>query len=138
MKKIIHTTFGLLLVVAFTLFLTSCSKEEGAKAPTVTFKSGSGYTSESGTAYKNEILKVGIIAEKNEEDLRKLEITVQLAHANSSQTKKTITIDEDDASHFETDYEIKTGSESGTQTWKFIATDKDGSAGEAILYINVQ
>jgi len=131
---------AIVLIFVFIAFaFSSCKKEKGADLPTITLKSGTGYTSSSSSVPKSSILKVGIIADKNKADLRRLDITVLLAHENTEQTKKTIYMDDNEKEHFDYDYtELKTGDDSGTQTWRFKITDKDGNLGETSIYLTVQ
>ncbi|MFI5219440.1 MAG: hypothetical protein ACHQNT_08110 [Bacteroidia bacterium] len=126
-----------LLLFSF-IFFSSCSKNEDAKLPTVTFKSGSGYISGNTSAGKNNILTVGIIADKKEAGLRRLDIKVKYSYLTNEDDKKTFYMSDSTASHFETDYDIKTAGENGTETWTFEVTDKDGNIGLNSLVITVQ
>ena len=126
------------LVLIFVLFLFSCNKVEDAKLPTVTFKTGTGYVSGNTTVGKNHILTVGVIADKNEADLRRVDIKVKYSYLSNEDTKKTFYMDDSEASHFETEYDIKTAGENGTETWTFEATDKAGNIGSNKLVITVQ
>ena len=129
---------NIILIAAISISVASCKKEKEAKLPTVTLKTGAGYYSSSGPVSKNAILKIGMVAEKNESDLRKLDITVVLPHETSETNKKTFYIDAGDADRFEAEYELNTGNESGNQTWRFKATDKLGNVGEESIILNVQ
>lgn len=126
------------LVAFIFVFFSSCKKNDRANEPEVTFKTGTGYVSGNTATGKNHILTVGIIADKNEADLRRLDIKVKYSYLTSQPTKKTFYMNENEASHFETEYEIKTAGENGTETWTFEATDKDGNIGTNTIVITVQ
>ena len=125
-----------LLFVASSI-LVSCKKSKDPKPPTISFKTGGNYTSSNANVTTSDIITAGIIADKNESDLRVF--TVYNSIGNDPLTvKNTYSIADSEKSHFEKDYTIKPSTSYGYETWKFEISDFDGNTNSVSFKLTVQ
>ncbi len=119
---------GTLLLIAFFILINACSKEEDKMIPPILdFKVGTGYTSADATVGKNTAVKIGIHAEKTEgEDYLK---TFSVGHAfdgGAETNDSTLILPESAHDIFETDIDIITRNQTGTEKYNFTITNRDG------------
>lgn len=126
----------LMLFLATFSFATACKDkdEDPETPPTIEFKTGSGYTSADATVAKNTTLKVGIKATKTEDDLKTYTVSYAYDGATSTSSFQNINITAD---LFESDVNITTRNQSGTEKWYFTITDSDGNIAQKILTLTV-
>lgn len=116
------------LFIAGFVLLNACSKEEDKMIPPILeFKTGAGYTSADATVGKNAAVKIGIHAEKTEgEDYLK---TFSVGHAfdgGAEANDSTLILPESAHDIFETDINITTRNQPGTEKYIFTITNRDG------------
>ena len=116
------------LFIAFFIFINACSKEEDKMIPPILeFKTTAGYTSTDATVGKNAAVKIGIHAEKTEgEDYLK---TFSVGHAfdgGADTNDSTLILPESAHDIFETDIDIITRNQTGTEKYIFTITNRDG------------
>lgn len=129
-------------ILLTTLILTSlfsCEKEQG-KIPTIKFKSGSGYTSESNDIVANSLFKIGIDAYKAEtrDYLSKITVTKSINDDEAVEIfSKNLSKSERDTYSYE--YSAVAGSDSDeTEKYTFKLTSKNGLTNEVYLTLTVQ
>lgn len=127
---------SMLLIGAFASF-SSCQLFDPHKPPSVSFKTGTDYTSENATVGKGQTIKVGIIANKEEDDMKTYNISYSYDATTTTTTKETFTLSGSEAQHYEKDYEFTTRNESGTEKWYFTVTDKDGNIAKLSFTLTV-
>lgn len=124
--KSIKKIFPVIAVVTLiALTFTSCEKDEHVQ-PDLEFKTGTGYTSADAAVGQGETVLVGIIADKTEDELKTLNVSVAY-DGSSTVTQDNFTLTGAEEEHYETDYTITTRSQAGTERWVFTITDRDGN-----------
>jgi hypothetical protein len=128
---------GLLLFAACALlfFGNSCSKE--SKSPTLTLKTGAGYTSTDITAAPGTVIQVGVIADMGTDPLKLIysEVAFDGANVDSLYTRVEVPANQP---HYEHDFTITVRNQVGTERWTFNVNDKDGRLTEKEIKIVVQ
>lgn len=143
MKKQIQVlTFVLISGLAITF--TSCDKEDEMEPPTITFKTGVGYTSADANATAGSALLIGIEAEKADSEEESEDV---LTHFNITKSvnggagTSVYDIDVPEANENDYDYDFNTtaGTTVGdTEKYTFTITNRDGITGQVSLTITVQ
>lgn len=128
---------SLISVFILSVFFISCKKQKDAKPPEISFKSGGIYTSLSSDATTNTDITVGIVAIKNEAELRFLEIEYSYDSGNFA-TKTTYNMKSNEKDRYELDYVFKTRNEIGIEIWRFTIHDLNGNTASKDLRINVK
>jgi hypothetical protein len=126
--------FHLLAIAIFAL--TSCERDEH-KPPHVSLKTGSDYTSTDVTVTKGAALKVGMVADKVEDDMKTYNVSYAYDGATTTTTAETFTLTSAEATHYEKDYTITTRNQAGTEMWYFTITDRDGNIAKLSIKITV-
>ena len=128
------------LSIAFLLILSllsSCELFDPHKPPTVTFKTEAGYTSADATVSKGESIKVGIIANKEEDDMKTYNISYSFDGSATTTTKDNFTLTGTEQQHYEKDYEFTVRNQSGIEKWYFTITDRDGNIAKLNITLTV-
>jgi len=129
--------YAILIVAASSLlfFCNSCAKE--SKSPTLTLKTGAGYTSSDFTAAPGTVIQVGVIADMGTDPLKLIysEVAFDGANVDSLYTRVEVPSNQ---SHFEHDFTITVRNQVGTERWTFNVNDKDGRLTEKEIKIVVQ
>lgn len=133
MKNLVQI-MGFLALIALS---TSCEKDAHVP-PKVVFKTGVDYTSADKIVAKNTAVKVGITADKVEDDLKTLNVSYAYDGATTTTTKQNFDIPSANVSHFEQDVTITTRNQAGTEKWTFTVTDKDGNITPLTVTLTVQ
>src|SRR5690349_21108152 len=94
------------LVVALLIVSFSCDVFDPHKPPSVRFKTDAGYTSGDATVAKGSTIKVGIIGNKVEDDMKTYNISYAYDGATSTTTKETFKLSGGEEKHYEKDYEF--------------------------------
>lgn len=131
------TKFLSILLVSCLSLLFSCDLLDPHKPPTVSFKSDAGYTSKDATVSKGESIKVGLIANKEEDDMKTYNISYSYDGAATTNTKETFTLTGSEQQHYEKDYEFTVRNQSGTEKWYFTITDRDGNIAKLSITLTV-
>jgi hypothetical protein len=126
-----------ILFIATLFSFSSCELFDEHKPPAISFKTGTDYTSEDATVAKGATIKVGIIADKKEDDMKTYNISYSYDAATTTTTQETFTLAGSEEQHYEKDYEFTTRNESGTEKWYFTITDRDGNIAKLSLTLTV-
>lgn len=121
-KKIVST---ITLIALVAVVFTSCKKDEH-KQPDLEFKTTSGYTYSDAAVGMNATVQVGIIADKTEDELKTLNVSVAY-DGGSTVTQDNFVLTGAEEEHYEKDYTITTRNQAGTERWVFTITDRDGN-----------
>jgi hypothetical protein len=127
---------SILFIVALVSF-SSCELFDPHKPPSISFKTGTDYTSEDVTVAKGTTIKVGVIGNKEEDNMKTYNISYSYDAATTTTTKETFTLSGSEEQHYEKDYDITTRSESGIEKWYFTITDRDGNIAKLSLTLTV-
>lgn len=129
------TNFWICCLLALGVFaLASCDPHE---PPAIQFKTGTDYTSADATVAKGASVKVGIIADKKEDNMRTYNISYAYDGASTTQTKETFSLNDDEQYHYEKDYTFTVRNQSGKEKWSFVITDKDGNIAKLEITLTV-
>jgi hypothetical protein len=127
---------SILFIVALVSF-SSCELFDPHKPPSISFKTGTDYTSEDVTVAKGTTIKVGVIGNKEEDNMKTYNISYSYDAATTTTTKETFTLSGSEEQHYEKDYDITTRNESGIEKWYFTITDRDGNIAKLSLTLTV-
>ena len=103
----------MIALVAIVGVMSSCEKDEG-KLPTISFKTGSGYTAANASVAKNADIRIGIDAAKSEDKDVLKKFTISKAIGSGSNTTvftKDLSGSEGDAYTY--DYSLKSDTTTG-------------------------
>lgn len=128
--------FSILLIVVLASF-SSCELFDPHKPPSISFKTGTDYTSEDATVAQGATIKVGIIANKEEDNMKIYNISYSYDAETTTTTKETFTLSGSEEQHYEKDFEFTTRNESGIEKWYFTVTDKDGNIAKLSFTLTV-
>ena len=126
-----------LLLSFLSVFFWGCTKDKDKDAPKLTLKTGAGYTSTNVTIGKAASFKVGIKAEKTKNDLLVYIVDYSLdggAVFNSVNSPVTPT----GTATFETDINLITRNQAGTEKWLFRVADTEGKLTTKEITLTVQ
>ena len=126
MTSIRKITNGILFLVALSIAAVSCKKDKHVP-PTVTFKTGTGYTATDISIARNTIIKVGIIADKVEDDMLTYNVSYAYDGAATTITSQTFTLAGAEQQHCDKDVTFTLRNQAGSEKWTFTITDKDGN-----------
>ncbi|MEI6312952.1 MAG: hypothetical protein WCP57_11885 [Bacteroidota bacterium] len=135
MKKVLLSIF----ILSIVFIISSCEKDEG-KLPTISFKTGSGYTSTSSSITKGSNFMIGINAAKSEEAdvLKKFNISKSINGATAVSVYNA-DLTGADADAFSYDYSITNDTVVGQQNkYIFTVTNRDGLTNQVDLTVTVQ
>lgn len=130
MKKIIFVS-----LISLLFSITSCKKSKEPELPTISLKTGGNYISQYATVNSGQTITAGIIADKNETDLRTFRVYVSYG-AEDFSLKNTYTLKDNETEHYESDYKINPQND-GSETWKFEITDRNGNINYISLFLSV-
>ena len=126
------------LVLIFLLFLSISCEREQEKLPTLELKTGSGYTSDDAVISKGSSLTVGIIATKEENNLKAYNISVSFDGAHTTNTIQDYTIPSDQNTHYDKDVSFTVRNQMGTEKYYFTILDVDGNIVQKMLTFAVE
>jgi len=125
------------LIAAFSFFLAGCEKDEH-KPPSMTLKTGTGYTSSNVTVAKNAQVKVGITAVKVEDDMLTYNVSSAFDGASTTTTYQNFNLTGSEQQSYDKDVTFTTRNQAGTEKWIFTITDKDGNIAQQQVVLTVQ
>jgi hypothetical protein len=134
-------TAGMLLLTSLVLLTASCKKEDEDEMvlPTISFKTGAGYTAKDTTVGKNATLLPGINAAKSEtNDVLKLFVVTRSYDGGSAETVYSETLSGTSGDAYSKDYPVTTRSTAGTEKYTFTVTNRDGLTNAVSLTLTVQ
>jgi hypothetical protein len=140
MKNIRISAAFVLLLGSFALSFNSCKKEEDeGKLPSISFKSGSGYTNADATVAKSSVTKIGINAAKTEDKdvLKKFTITLS-RNAGTDSTVYTKDLSGSEGDNFSYDYTATAPANAGTDKYTFTVVNRDGLINKVSLTLTIQ
>jgi hypothetical protein len=137
MKSIMKITISISLLFFTLLILASCEKDKHVP-PTIALKTGAGYTSANATVAKNLAIKVGIIADKVEDDMKTYNVSYAYDNATTTTTSQTFSLTGSEQQHYDKDVTFNTRNQAGTEKWIFTITDKDGNIAQETIVLTVQ
>lgn len=124
-------------VFVISMALPSCKKDKRVP-PTITLKTGTGYTFSDATAGKNQAIKVGIIADKVEDDMLTYNVSYAYDNATTTSTFQTFSLTGTEKQHYDKDVTFSTRNQTGTEKWIFTIIDKDGNIAQKQIVLTVQ
>lgn len=126
------------LLVATTLFFTftSCKKDKHIP-PTMTLKTTAGYTGANATVAKNTVVKVGITADKVEDDMISYNVSYAYDGATTTVTSQTFALAGAELEHYDKDVTFTTRNQTGSEKWIFTITDKDGNIAQQQIVLTI-
>lgn len=136
--KLFNSSFSICLVMS--LLAIGCSKSDNATpatGPTISLKTGAGYTSANTTIGKGVTFKVGIVCDKTTEDLSAYIVDYSIDGGpvtNSGNGPVTAS----GTSHFETDFILLTRNVTETEKWLFRISDTKGNISTKEITLTVQ
>ena len=136
MKTITKVLKNMMLVATFGLLLNSCKKDKHIP-PTVTLKTGVGYTGADASVGKSVTVKVGIIADKVEDDMVSYNVSYAYDGATTTTTSQTFTLAGAELEHYDKDVTFTTRAVAGSEKWIFTITDKDGNIAQKQIILTV-
>ena len=126
MTSIRKITNVILLFAAFSIAAVSCKKDKHVP-PTVNFKTGAGYTANDVSIARNSAIKVGIVADKVEDDMFTYNVSYAYDGAATTVTSQTFTLAGTEQQHYDKDVTFTLRNQAGSEKWTFTITDKDGN-----------
>jgi len=106
------------LLLISLIVLSSCDIFDPHNPPAISFKTGAGYTSVDATVAKGATVKVGVIGEKKEDDMKIYNISYSYDGATTTTTKETFTLTGSEYQHYEKDYEFTARNQTGSENSK--------------------
>lgn len=125
MKK--HLIFAFVMLVSAGIFFASCSKDDDKDAPTLSFKTTTGYTSANATVDYNDTVTVGVQAISNGSDNL---VKFVLKADNQVMLDSTF-----NSLQYSMDFSIIKGA-SASETWTFTVTDAAGKVTETSIVLS--
>ena len=123
-------------LILFLLFFTSCENEQ-EPAASIEFKTGSDYTSQDATIPKESSIKVGIVADKAENNLKAYNVSVSYDGASTTITVQDYTISSDENKHYDKDVHVTVRTQTGTEKYYFTIVDVDGNVVQKMLTFRI-
>lgn len=136
MKSFKKVTQVILVVCTLAFLITGCEKDAHIP-PSVTLKTGTGYTFADGSAARNTAVLVGITADKKEDDMRTYNVSYAYDGAATTVTSQTFSLAGAEQQHYEKDVTFTTRNQAGTEKWVFTITDKDGNISQKQVVLTV-
>lgn len=124
-------------LLLFLLFFISCENEQEPSA-SIEFKTGIGYTSQGATISRGSSIKVGIIADKAENNLMTYNVSVSYDGTFNTITVQNFTISPDENDHYDKDVTISVRNQAGTEKYYFTIVDVDGDIIQKSLTFTVE
>jgi hypothetical protein len=121
----------------FLLFCISCENEQ-EPAASIEFKSGIGYTSQDTSISKGSSLKVGIVADKAENNLKAYNVSVSYDGASTTITVQNFTIASDENTHYDKDVNFTVRNQTGIEKYYFTIVDVDGNVVQKMLTFTIE
>src|SRR5438067_13141338 len=112
MRTIKNITDVILALTVTGVVFCSCKKDEH-KPPAITLKTGAGYTSADATVTKNETVKVGITADKVEDDMLTYNVSYAYDNAATTTTWQTFSLAGSEQQHYDKDVTFNTRNQNG-------------------------
>ena len=126
------------IIMAITaLFIFNSCKKDAHKPPTMTLKTGAGYTSADATVAQSQMFTVGITADKVEDDMLIYNVSHAYDNTTSTVTDSTFTLTGTQQQHYDKDVTLTTRPQAGTEKWIFTITDKDGNIAQKQIVLTV-
>lgn len=139
MKKLLYSA---LLLTLFSATLCACKKdkeeEDEGLLPQISFKTGSGYTSQDATMDQNTAFKIGINATKSEDKdvLTKFTITRSVDGGTAS-TVYNEDLSGGNGDSYSYDYTGTTMQKSGNEKYTFTVVNRDGLVNSVTLVLTI-
>lgn len=137
MKSLTKIVTTIAIITIFSFGVTSCKKDEH-KPPSISLKTGVGYTSANAIVAKSQTIKVGITAEKVEDDMLTYNVSYAFDNAATTITSQTFSLTGSEQQHYDKDVTFNTRNQNGAEKWIFTITDKDGNIAQKEIVLTVQ
>jgi hypothetical protein len=118
------------------IVMISCNKDKSP--PSISFKTGAGYTSSDVILHPGDSFVVGISASSGADDLSLFYTEVAFDGANTASLVSRIWMNSDEHNKFERDITVTTRTHAGTERWIFNINDKDGRISKLEIKVTVQ
>lgn len=144
MKKQTIQLATLIIMICSITFLSSCNKEDEMMPPTISFKTGAGYTSADANVTAGGAFMIGIDAAKADSEKESEDVLTHFNITKSVNGETGVSVydidvpaaNEDDYSY---DFNGTAGTTVGdTEKYTFTITNRDGLTGQIDLTITVQ
>ena len=136
MKSVKHFIQAVSLITVLAVAGAGCKKDAHIP-PTVTLKTGAGYTSGDATIARNTAVKVGLIGDKVEDDMISYNVSFAYDGAATTTTLQTFSLTGSELSHYDKDVTFTTRNQAGSEKYTFTITDKDGNIAQKQITITV-
>lgn len=126
----------LLRFILATIALSSCKKDAHIP-PVITLKSGVDFVSADGIVAKNQPLKIGLTAQKTEDNMLNLNVSYAYDNDGATSTFKTFSLVGTEQEHCEREISFTTRNQAGTEKWVVTIADRDGNIAQKQLVLTV-
>jgi len=136
-KSILKFNTTVFIALFAALIFAGCEKDKHIP-PNIALKTGTGYTSADASVGKNVAVKVGITADKVEDDMVRYNVSYAFDGATTTTTSQEFTLTGTDQQHYDKDVTFNTRNQAGSEKWLFTITDKDGNIAQKVIVLTVQ
>ncbi len=136
MKTIKKNVQVMMAIAILGFFVSSCKKDKHIP-PSISFKTTAGYTSGDGAAARNTLIKVGIVADKEEDDMLTYNVSYAYDAAATTTTSQSFGLTGTEQQHYDKDVTFTTRNQAGTEKWVFTITDADGNIAQKQIILTV-
>jgi len=138
MTKTIKALSFVAVSCLFISSFSSCKKEDEGILPSISFKSGSGYTSADATVAKSTVVKIGINAAKTEDKDVLTKFTIVRNYDNGADsTVFTKDLSGSEGDNYSYDLSTTTRAAAGTEKYTFTVVNRDGLLNKTSLTLTV-
>lgn len=137
MKSFTKIAMAIVMITILSAGFSSCEKDQH-KPPSITLKTGAGYTSANAIVTKSQSIKVGITADKVEDDMLTYNVSYTYDNAATTITSQTFSLTGSEQQHYDKDVTFNTRNQNGAEKWIFTITDKDGNIAQKEIVLTVQ
>ena len=134
--KTINTITKMLTIAAIFFTFTGCEKDKHIP-PTITLKTSAGFTGANTTVARLTVVKVGIIADKVEDDMLTYNVSYVYDGAGTTTTSQSFSLSGAEQQHYDKDVTFTTRNQAGSEKWIFTITDKDGNIAQQQIVLTV-
>jgi hypothetical protein len=107
-------------------------------AASLEFKTGIGYVSQDSSIRGGSSVKVGIVADKAENNLKTFNVSVSYDGSFTTKTVWNFTIPSDKNAHYDKDVNFTVRNQTGTEKYYFTIVDADENVIQKILTFSVE
>lgn len=132
------TVKNTLLPFIIAIIAFSSCKKDAHLPPVITLKTGIDFVSTDGIVTKNQALKIGLTAQKVEDNMLSLNVSYAYDNEGATTTFKTFSLEGTEQEHCEKDIIFTTRNQAGTEKWVLTIADRDGNIAQKQVVLTVQ